>query len=195
MAIVLAVPDLTALQRRLSEQGASVFGPIEIRRQWTLPTGETLDVALDILIGGDNSLPFKWAAVRHHTVEHYQRSEFTLHANGLMGLRAIAISVDDPRAAAMGMEAMFGCKHHWCREAAIVALGNAHLLLLADGSRRLSGTRDKCPIVGAILHGEFDERNIDNVMCHFLSKMQIDDCLGVKEIGHLEIFTVEDSLI
>jgi hypothetical protein len=132
VAIVLAVPDLSALQRRLSNKETGVFGPVEIRRQWTLPTGEKLDVALDILIGDDTSLPFSWAAVQHYTVEHYQRMEFTLHANQLGRLCAVAVSVEDPTLAAERMATLFGCAHRQCGTAVSVALENAEILLLPD---------------------------------------------------------------
>jgi hypothetical protein len=192
VAIVLAVPDLGALQRQLAEKEANVFGPVEIRRQWTLPTGERLDVALDILIGEDNFLPFKWAAVRHYTVQHYQRAAFVLHANGFTRLRAIAISVDDPRIVAERMEALFGCAYRWYGESVIVALGNAQLLMLANGARSLPTTREGAPIVGVVLQGDVDEIDIDHVTYNLALQTQIENSLGV-EISHLKLFAVENS--
>ena len=45
LAIVFAVPDLDACQRRLSQHGASGTGPLKIRRQWVLSSDHSLDVA------------------------------------------------------------------------------------------------------------------------------------------------------
>lgn len=191
VALVFAVPDLAALQRRLSEKAAGIFGPVEIRRQWTLPTGQRLDVALDILIGEDDSLPFRWAAVQHYTVEHYQRTSFVRHANGFTHLRAIAISVDDPRIVAERMEALFGCAHRRCGESAIVTLGNAQLLMLANGATRLPTPREGSPIVGVVLQEDANEIDIDHVTYNLALHMQIEDSLGAEEISHLKLFAVE----
>jgi hypothetical protein len=195
IAVVFAVPDLAALKRRLNDKAVDVFGPLEIRRRWTLPSGETLDVALDIVIGDAEALPFRWAAVQHYTVEHYQRADFLIHASGVKRLRAIAIVIDDPRGVATRMEALFGCKYRCVGEAAIVTLGNAPLLLLADGQRSGSGCGERGSIAGAILQGEIDDRDFDDVIEQLVSKMLVDGCVGTTEISHLKLFTLRHSRI
>src|SRR5690606_28161841 len=96
MAVVLAVPDLAACRRAPARPGRAAIGPIAIRRHWTLASGQILDIALDVVIGESGALPFKWVIVKHHTVAHYQRAEFTHHANGCHAIRTIVVSADDP---------------------------------------------------------------------------------------------------
>lgn len=172
VAIVLAVPDLTALHRRLSENNASVFGPVEIRRQWTLPTGQRLDVALDILIGDETCLPFRWAAVQHYTVEHYQRTEFTLHANQIGCLCAVAILVENPRLVAERMATLFGCTNRQFGTTVTVALENAELLLLPAED---SASCRKSGIEGVIVRGAAPS----SISCHNIDTCDIVSCSGV----------------
>ncbi len=130
VAIVLAVSDMKALLRRLSQQQVATVGPLEIRRSWELQSHQSLDVALDVLLGDAASLPFRWAAVQHHTVSHYQRPDFVRHANGHQGLCAVVIAVDDPPLVGAKMETLFGCAAHRADEAVIVGLDNTRLLLV-----------------------------------------------------------------
>ena len=121
VAVVLAVPDLARCGDGCP-RSASVLGPIEIRRRWTLPSDQTLDVALDILIGDDELIPFRWAVVAHHTVKHYKRTDFTLHPNGIMSMRAAAISVEEPGFVAERMVTLFGCAYRRRGTAAVITL-------------------------------------------------------------------------
>lgn len=188
VAIVLAVPNLTALHRRLSENNISVFGPVEIRRQWTLPTGERLEVALDILIGEDNSLPFNWAAVQHHTVEHYQRTAFMSHPNCYGDLRGVLISVEDPQAVAKKMETLFGSAYRSFGAGAVVSMQNAQLLLLPGSPDGKSVNPLKPLVIGAIVRRESDCIDLDDLMPELTSPSGIERCFEVLELVGAKIF-------
>ena len=155
------------------------------------PTGETLDVALDILIGDDESLPFKWAAVQHYTVEHYQRPDSCgmPTASRICGqLRSQSMILGLWRS---GWKRCSAVHIDRCGESAIVALGNVQLLMLANGATRLPTPCEGSPIVGVVLQEDADEIDIDHVTYNLALRMQIEDSLGAQEISHLKLFPVE----
>jgi hypothetical protein len=151
IALVFAVPDLNACLRTFSQSGVAVAGPLEIRRRWTLPSGQTLDVALDVAIGEEGALPFRWVMVQHHTVAHYLRSDFTAHANGCGAIRAVVMSGDEPLLVAERMRQVFGSVYERIGASAVVDLQNAHLLLLPRSADLHRGAEVGVDISGVIL--------------------------------------------
>lgn len=193
LALVFAVPDLDACRLALAQSGAAVTGPLKIRRQWTLPSGQTLDIALDVAIGEAGALPFKWVIVQHHTVGHYLRSGFTSHTNGCRAIRAVVGSVDDPLREAGTMERMFGCEYRHVGACAIVDLKNVQLLLTPDiaGVRQTSGARPA--IAGVILQDGLGEVDLDG-LAHTFSQRSRAAAIDSIELGGLRLFQMTKRL-
>jgi hypothetical protein len=192
VALVLAVPDLDVCQRHLSQQGMSCVGPMQIRRRWTLPSNQVLDVALSVLIGDESSLPFNWAIVQHHTVDHYRRPEFMSHPNGCEDFRGVMIAVQDPPAVAKTCEALFGSAYRLVGQAAIVPLQNAQLFLIPDKPGGRSAHLPRASIVGAIVQRACDCIDFDDLTRKSTSPSVIADCFCVRDISELKILSAKD---
>ena len=187
MAIVFAVPDMDACQRMLAQSGVAVAGPLEIKRRWMLPSGQTLDVALDVVIGDERALPFKWVIVKHHTVGHYQRAEFTAHANGCRGIKAVVVSVEDPMRAAETMECILRCGYRHVGACAVIDLQNVSLVLIPDTAGLRRKSHGWSAIAGVALLGGSVESDIDD-LAHKLSERTHDGSGASIELSGLRLF-------
>lgn len=192
ISLVFAVSDLNECLRTLVRLGLGVIGPLEIRRRWTLPSGQTLDVALDVVIGEGGTLPFKWVIVQHHTVAHYQRVEFTSHANGIRAVRAIVASVEAPLREAETMERMFGCGYRRAGVCAIIELRNVPLLLIPNTAgvryERAAGSA----IAGVVLQSGLDGIDLDD-LAHKFSQRTHEDTIGFTELSEVILFQPGES--
>ena len=95
-SLVLAADDMDAAMARLAECGAPPNPPLHIKRRWTLPDGEALDLAFTVATPALDAPPVYCNLCQHHTLHHYLRPEWRQHENGAKSLVAVQIEADDP---------------------------------------------------------------------------------------------------
>jgi hypothetical protein len=192
MALVFAVADLDACRHTLTKAGVRAAEPIAIRRRWVLPSGEVLDVALDVMIGDEATLPFRWGVVKHHTLRHYLRPAFTSHPRGDSTLRAILISATDPLGVAEKMTSLFGAIHRRTENGAIIDLLNAQLIVINDRQNRASASRSGTAIIAAILQRAVDYIDLDDVTLR-LGSGDIENYFDQSELCGLRILSAKNG--
>jgi hypothetical protein len=95
-SLVLAADDMDAAVARLAAGGAPPGAPLHIERRWTLPDGETLDLAFTVATPALDAPPLYCNLCQHHTLHHYLRPEWRQHANGARSLVAVLVEADEP---------------------------------------------------------------------------------------------------
>ena len=95
-SLVLAAGDMAAAVARLAEIGAPPGKPLHIRRRWTLPDGETLDLAFRVATPALDAPPVYCNLCQHHTLQHYLRPEWRKHPNGAQSLVAVSVEANEP---------------------------------------------------------------------------------------------------
>src|SRR5262245_8820705 len=96
-SLVLAAGDMDASVARLTELDAPpVAAPLHIKRRWTLPDGETLDLAFTVATPALDAPPVYCNLCQHHTLHHYLRPEWRQHPNGARSLAAVLVEADAP---------------------------------------------------------------------------------------------------
>ena len=85
--------DVDAAVARLAECGAPPGDPLHIKRGWTLPDGEVLDLAFTVATPALDAPPVYCNLCQHHTLHHYLRPEWRQHDNGARSL--VAVLVED----------------------------------------------------------------------------------------------------
>jgi Glyoxalase-like domain len=108
--MVAATQNAMATRKSLAETGLNVSPVIESGRNWTLPTGEVIDLAFSILLPEVGQAPLYWIGVEHKTPQHYLRSDFTAHPNGATALSTIIAIAGDPQATAQHYADVWGAQ-------------------------------------------------------------------------------------
>lgn len=95
-SLVLAADDMDAAVARLAECGAPPGDPLHIKRGWTLPDGEVIDLAFTVATPALDAPPVYCNPCQHHTLQHYLRPEWRQHENGARSLVAVLVEADEP---------------------------------------------------------------------------------------------------
>jgi len=95
-SLVLAADDMDAAVARLAQSGAAPGAPLRIARRWTLPDGETLDLAFTVATPPLDAPPVYCNLCQHHTLHHYLRAEWRQHENGARSLVAVLVEAEEP---------------------------------------------------------------------------------------------------
>ena len=95
-SLVLAADHMDAAVTRLAECGAPPGDPLHIKRGWTLPDGEVIDLAFTVATPALDAPPVYCNLCQHHTLHHYLRPEWRQHDNGARSLVAVLVEADDP---------------------------------------------------------------------------------------------------
>jgi hypothetical protein len=95
-SLVLAADDVDAAVTRLAQCGAPPGDPLHIKRGWTLPDGEVLDLAFTVATPALDAPPVYCNLCQHHTLHHYLRPEWRQHENGARSLVAVLVEADEP---------------------------------------------------------------------------------------------------
>ena len=104
-SMVMATPDAHAARAELVSNGYP-FGDVHhIAREWKIP-GQSLDVKFDVLL--PVPAPLKFNICRYYTLQHYIRSDWIGHANGIVNLEAVYCTANDTRQTLQYYEALFG---------------------------------------------------------------------------------------
>lgn len=107
-SLVLAADDVHAACRGLRAVGIEMPEPLEITRQWTLPSGESLQPAFAVTVPTEAGLRFN--VVQYRNIAPYTRAEWLVHANGAQHLREVyaVVAESDAAAALARFERVFG---------------------------------------------------------------------------------------
>ena len=95
-SLVLAADDMDAAVARFAACGAPPGAPLHIKRGWTLPDGEVLDLAFTVATPALDAPPVYCNLCQHHTLHHYLRPEWRQHENGARSLVAVLVEADEP---------------------------------------------------------------------------------------------------
>jgi hypothetical protein len=103
IAAVVCSADVLGLLQKIGDDRIELR---DIARTWELPN-ETLTVHLATLNVPSVVSPFGWAAIEHHTPQHYRIPRFVEHPNGVTGLRAIIAVADEPQAVGLHFQELW----------------------------------------------------------------------------------------
>jgi hypothetical protein len=106
--MVLSGPDVAASFEQLSRGGYPFGRPVPVERDWTLPSGEVLHLAFNVMMPIDAPIPFNFCEYR--TPQHYVRPEFLEHPNGAETLTGILCQSECPDECLTYFEALFDCE-------------------------------------------------------------------------------------
>lgn len=87
--------DAARTREALVERGLAPEPMHSYQRDWTLASGEVLQVAFDVV--EPMRAPFAFGVCRHRTLHHYTRPEFTQHPNGAERILAVYLVSDQPK--------------------------------------------------------------------------------------------------
>ena len=94
----LSIADARAAHAGLAADGMATTPAIDLRRDWVLPSGETIVPQFSVVIPAPGQSPLYWNLCQHRTPQHYVRPEFTRHPNGATRLVAVLAAAPDPPA-------------------------------------------------------------------------------------------------
>ncbi len=98
--MVMATESAEKTRSELSDAGLDVSPVIDGERNWTLPSGEVLDLEFSIVLPSVGQAPFYWIACQHKTPQHYLRQDFVEHKNGGLLLKKVIAISENPQEAA-----------------------------------------------------------------------------------------------
>lgn len=107
ISTVLCADDASAVRDRLVKNGLTLGPALDLKRDWNLPSGETITPAFAVAIPDLDQSPFYWNFCQHKTPHHYVREDFTNHGNGIARLTAVLAVHDAPLEAAAHYEHMW----------------------------------------------------------------------------------------
>ncbi len=128
-SMVLASADVDGSREQLLNDGHSCAMPIDIEREWSLPSGEVLRPAFRVTLPVESPLRFNFCS--HRTLNLYLRDEWLRHANGARHLTDVFAVADDPMAVSTHFERIFASNASY--ENGIYSLGPGFVQLrIAD---------------------------------------------------------------
>ena len=96
VSMVMVAGDARAVDADLTAKGFEPFPVMELKRDWTLPSGEVISPEFIVSIPKPGRSPLFWNAVQYVTPQHYRRPEFTKHPNPAVGFSAVLAIAPDP---------------------------------------------------------------------------------------------------
>jgi hypothetical protein len=91
-SMVLAVDDVAGHRAALVEAGYAMHDVWPVQREWTLPSGETLEFRFRVVLPEHGQAPVTFNAVEYATLQHYLRPEFQEHPNGAERLAEVLVA-------------------------------------------------------------------------------------------------------
>jgi hypothetical protein len=104
-SMVLSGADARGSHALLARDGYPFAAPLDIEREWRLPSGEILRPAFLVTLPAPAPLPFNFCQYR--TLHYYLREEWLVHANGARHLTGVFALAEEPRTVARYFEAVF----------------------------------------------------------------------------------------
>lgn len=107
-SMVLSGPDAAQSHRELVASGYPFAPPIDVEREWRLPSGEVVKPAFRVLL--PVPAPFSFNFCEYKTLSYYLRPEWLTHANGARSVIAVWCIAEDLADAADYYEALYGSR-------------------------------------------------------------------------------------
>ena len=104
-SMVLSAPDARASYAQLKRDGFEFLPPLDLEREWSLPSGEILRPAFLVTLPAPAPLRFNFCQYRN--LHCYLRTEWLAHENGAQHLSGVLAIADDAEAAARPFEKVF----------------------------------------------------------------------------------------
>jgi hypothetical protein len=104
-SMVLSGPDARGSQALLARDGYPCAPPLDLRREWRLPSGETLHPAFLVTLPAPVRLPFNFCEYR--TLDCYLRPQWLEHVNGALHLTGVLALDNEPETGARYFEKVF----------------------------------------------------------------------------------------
>jgi len=104
-SMVLSGADARSSHALLARDGYPFAPPLDIEREWRLPSGEILRPAFLVTLPAPVPLSFNFCQYR--TLHYYLREEWLVHANGARHMTSVFALAEDPRTASRYFERVF----------------------------------------------------------------------------------------
>jgi hypothetical protein len=104
-SMVLSGPDARASHAQLKRDGFEFLPPLDLEREWTLPSGEILRPAFLVTLPAPAPLRFNFCQYRN--LQPYLRAEWLAHENGAQHLSSVLAIADNAEAAVKPFEVVF----------------------------------------------------------------------------------------
>ena len=104
-SMVLSGPDARASHEQLKRDGFAFLPPLDLEREWTLPSGEILRPAFLVTLPAPAPLRFNFCQYRN--LQPYLRTEWLAHENGAQHLTGVLAIADYAEAAVKPFETVF----------------------------------------------------------------------------------------
>ena len=104
-SMVLSGPDAGASYAQLKRDGFEFLPPLDLEREWSLPSGEILRPAFLVTLPAPAPLRFNFCQYRN--LQPYLRTEWLAHENGAQHLTSVLAIAADAEAAIAPFEAVF----------------------------------------------------------------------------------------
>jgi len=104
-SMVLSGPDARTSHAQLKRDGYEFLPPLDLEREWTLPSGEILRPAFLVTLPAPAPLRFNFCQYRN--LHPYLRTEWLAHENGAQHLTSVLAIADNAKAAVGSFETAF----------------------------------------------------------------------------------------
>jgi hypothetical protein len=104
-SMVLSGPDARASHAQLKRDGFEFLPPLDLEREWALPSGEILRPAFLVTLPAPAPLRFNFCQYRN--LQPYLRAEWLAHENGAQHLSSVLAIADNAEAAVKPFETVF----------------------------------------------------------------------------------------
>ncbi len=108
--IITCTPDANAAYAALESNGFELRPLLNFQRKWTLPAGDTVDLAFTVVMPVPGPAPFPYNLCQHYTVQHFHRDDLRNHPNGARTLSAVYCVSENPEEDVKFYENLFGEK-------------------------------------------------------------------------------------
>src|SRR5271170_4826482 len=105
-SMVLSGPDARTSHAQLKRDGFEFSPPLDLEREWRLPSGEILRPAFLVTLPTQSPLRFNFCQYRN--LECYLRAEWLTHENGAQHLSGVLAIAEYPEVAVRPFETVFG---------------------------------------------------------------------------------------
>ena len=134
VSMVMVSDDARAAATSLRAGGFEVGPAFHAKRDWVLPSGETISPEFVVCVPEPGRSPLYWNVCQYITPQHYKRAEFLGHSNGAVGMHAVLAIAADPAATAKHYAAVWGAPVQAAPFGAVVKPGDVELRLYAPAS-------------------------------------------------------------
>ncbi len=124
--IITFTPDARAAHASLESNGYGLRPLLDFQRKWTLPSGDTVDLAFTVVMPVPGPAPFPYNLCQHHTVGHFHREDLRNHANGARTFNSVYCVSENPEHDARFYENLYGKKVVTSADG-IVSIGPGHV--------------------------------------------------------------------